>query len=173
MNEKQCTIKEPLASLGDRIIAYIIDYFILQIGALVAGILVLIAWGITVAIDSGSGGMNDEVYIIVLSIVGVIAFLAWMGFNIYYLIFWQVRHEGQTIGKRFKKIRVMVVEDLENSKIRKMTNDALGVSLLRLVFSIVDFLLFGLVALYLINSDPNRQRFADQQAKTVVIQNGE
>jgi len=169
LSEKQSTIKEPLASLGDRIIAYIIDFFIMQLGALAGGILILIAWGITVAIDAGSGGINDEVYVILLSIVGVLAFLVWMGFDIYYMVFWQIRHEGQTIGKRFKRIRVMIIEDLDEGKIRRMAKNDTGVALLRLVFSIIDFLFFGLVGVYLINSNPNRQRFADQQAKTIVI----
>jgi len=63
----------------------------------------------------------------------------------------------------------MVVEDLETGKIRTMTKGDIGTNLLRLVFSIVDALVFGLVGLYIMNNDPNRQRFADQQAKTVVI----
>jgi hypothetical protein len=170
LTEKKCTIHEPLASLGDRIIAYIIDFFVLQLGGLLGAILTLIIWGIVAAIDAGSTGMNDEVYVIVLSITGILAFLLWIGFNFYYLVFWLVKHQGQTIGKKKKKIRIMVVENLEDGKIRKMTKDDLGIILLRLVFSIVDALFFGLVGLYLINNDPNKQRFADQQAKTVVIQ---
>jgi uncharacterized RDD family membrane protein YckC len=168
VSEKKQTIKEPLASLGDRIIAYIIDFFVMQIGALIGGILILIGWAIIRLIDIGAD-VDDSVYSIVLTIVGVLAFLIWMAFDVYYLVFWLVRNEGQTIGKRIKKIRIMIVEDLDTGKIRRMNKEDIGVVLLRLVFSIIDALLFGLVGIYLINSDPNRQRFADQQAKTVVI----
>ena len=173
MSKKEITIKEPLASLGDRLIAYIIDFFVAQLGALVCGIIVLIAWGIVFAIDKVSASLDDSVYIVVLSIAGVTSGLLWMAFNFYYLVFWPIKHEGQTIGKKFKKIRIMIVEDLETGIIRKMGKGDTGVILLRLVFSVVDAFLFGLVGLYLINSDPNRQRFGDQQAKTVVIFEGE
>jgi len=169
LSEKESTIKVPLASLGDRIIAYIIDLFVTQLGALVVGLLVLIVWLILFAIDSGSATLDDSVYSIALTITGIIAGLVWFAFNVYYFIFWLTRHEGQTIGKKFKKIRIMIVEDLESGEIRTMVKGDTGVVLLRLVFSVVDALFFGLVALYLINSNPNRQRFADQQAKTIVI----
>ena len=96
-------------------------------------------------------------------------FIIGLIFNIYYLIFWPARHEGQSIGKKFMKIRIMIVEDLETGKIRKMESGDVGTTLMRLIFSIVDALFFFLLGIYLMNNDPNNQRFADQQAKTVVI----
>ena len=63
----------------------------------------------------------------------------------------------------------MIVEDPETGKLRQMTSGDAGVMLLRLLFTIVDALFFYIVGIYLINSDPNGQRFADQQAKTVVV----
>lgn len=168
MTEKETTIKQPLAPLGDRLIAYLIDFLVMQAPILVGGILIGITSGILAAINAGTH-ISDDVWVMTLSIVGVLSFLGWQVFDIYYLIFWTVRHEGQTIGKRVKKIRIMVVEDLEAGEIRKMTKDDMGVALMRLLFSIVDALLFWIVGIYLMNNDPNGQRFADQQAKTVVI----
>ena len=173
MSDKKQTITEPLATLGDRLVAYVIDFFVMQIPVLIGGVLVLIAWGIVAIIEAINKGGMDELFIIVLSIGGVISILLCIGFDIYYLIWWPVKHEGQTVGKKIKKIRIADVEDIENGKIRKMTDGDIGVILLRLVFSVADGLLFWLVGLYLINSDPNRQRFADQQAKTVVISDKE
>ncbi|MHA1187815.1 MAG: RDD family protein [Candidatus Heimdallarchaeota archaeon] len=169
MNDKKMTIKEPIAPLGDRLIAYIIDFFVMQIPILLGGILMLIAWGIAFGIASGVSGTDDEIFIIVFSIAGVLSFLLWMGFDIFYLIFWVPRHEGQSIGKKVKNLRIMVVEDIDTGKIRRMTRSDTGIMLLRLLFTIVDALFFYIVGIYLINSDPNGQRFADQQAKTVVI----
>lgn len=169
MSDKKQTIKEPIAPLGDRLIAYIIDFFVMQIPVLVGGILVLIAWGIGAALEAGSEYGDDELIIIPISIAGVLAFLLWMGFDIYYLIFWVPRHEGQSIGKKVKNLRIVVVEDLEAGETRRMTRADTGVMLLRLLFTLIDALFFYIVGIYLINSNPNGQRFADQQAKTVVI----
>jgi len=163
------TIKEPIAPLGDRLIAYIIDFFVMQIPILIGGILVLIAWGIGAALEAGSEYGDDELIIIPISIAGVLAFLLWMGFDIFYLIFWIPRHDGQSIGKKRKNLRIMIIEDPETGKLRQMTRGDTGVMLLRLLFSLVDALFFYIVGIYLINSDPNGQRFADQQAKTVVV----
>lgn len=169
MNDKKTTIKEPIAPLGDRLIAYIIDFFVMQIPIAVGGILILIAWGIGAALEAASEYGDDELLIIPISIAGVLAFLLWMGFDIFYLIFWVPRHEGQSIGKKRKNLRIMVVEDLEEGKIRRMTRQDTGIMLMRLLFTIVDALFFYIVGIYIMNSDPNGQRFADQQAKTVVI----
>jgi uncharacterized RDD family membrane protein YckC len=173
LNDKKTTIKEPIAPLGDRLIAYIIDFFVMQIPILVGGILMLIAWGIAVGIANGVSGTDDEIFIIVFSIAGVLSFLLWQGFDIYYLIFWVPRHEGQSVGKKVKNLRIVVVEDLDEGKTRRMTKGDTGIMLLRLLFTIVDGLFFFIVGIYLINSDPNGQRFADQQAKTVVIVDAE
>jgi uncharacterized RDD family membrane protein YckC len=169
LNDKKQTIIEPIAPLGDRIIAYIIDFFVMQIPLLIGRLLVLIAWGIGAAIEAGSGGGMDELLLILMSIAGVLAFLLWMSFDIYYLIFWVPRHEGQSIGKKRKNIRIVVVEDIETGETRRMTKSDTGIMLLRLLFTIVDALFFYIVGIYLINSNPNGQRFADQQARTVVI----
>jgi len=169
LNDKKTTIKEPLAPLGDRLIAYIIDFFIAQIPVAIGGILVLIGFGIGLAIEAGASEGNDTILNISMGIAGGISFLGWIAFEIYYLIFWVPRHEGQSIGKKVKNLRIMVVEDLETGKIRRMTSGDTGIILLRLLFTIVDAFFFYLVGIYLINNDPNRQRFADQQAKTVVI----
>jgi len=168
ISEKKQTIKHPLATIGERILAYIIDFFIIQLIYVLAAALVGIIWLIIFLINL-SVHISDDVYVIVLSIAGVLFAVSGFIVAIYYVIAWPVRHEGQSIGKKFQKIRLMVVEDLETGKIRTMTKGDIGTNLLRLVFSIVDALVFGLVGLYIMNNDPNRQRFADQQAKTVVI----
>jgi len=169
LSEKKPTIKEPLATIGDRIIAYIIDFFITQAPVLIGGVVIGIAMGIVAIIDSTDVDLRDEAYTTTAAVLGIITLLAWIVFSIYYVIFWTARHEGQSIGKKFKKIRIMVVEDLESGKIRRMTKDDVGITLMRLIFSIIDALFFFLLGIYIMNNDPNNQRFADQQAKTVVI----
>lgn len=168
MTETETTIKQPLASIGDRLIAYLIDFLVMQAPVLVGGILIGIASGILAVINAATH-ISDDVWLNTLSIIGVLSYLGWMAFDIYYLIFWTVNHEGQTIGKRVKKIRILVVEDLDTGKTRRMTKNDLGIALMRLLFSIVDALFFWIVGIYLMNNNPNRQRFADQQAKTVVV----
>ncbi len=168
MSESKTTIKEPLASIGDRIMAYLIDFLVVQDYLCIGGFIMLIVWLIMWAVNINNTVPDDSFYIM-YTIIGVISVLAGSIFNIYYLIFWSARHEGQSIGKKFMKIRIMIVEDLETGKIRKMEHVDVGTTLMRLVFTIIDTLFFFLVGIYLMNNDPNNQQFADQQAKTVVI----
>ena len=168
MSESKTTIKEPLASIGDRIMAYLIDFLIIQIYLCIGGFIMLIVFLIMLGVNRNNP-VPDESYIIMVTIISVISGLVGLIFNIYYLIFWPARHEGQSIGKKFMKIRIMIVENLETGKIRKMESGDVGTILMRLIFSIVDALFFYLLGIYIMNNDPNNQRFADQQAKTVVI----
>ncbi|MBD3192373.1 MAG: hypothetical protein GF308_17170 [Candidatus Heimdallarchaeota archaeon] len=166
MSEKKPTIKAPLATLGQRIIAAIIDGIIVNVILFVCYLIPII-----LAIVAAVAGINWLAILngflwFIFSIAGIAAAL-------YYYILWPANHEGQTFGKKFQKTKIMVVEDLQKGKIRPVTPDDKMIMAKRFLFGIVDGLLGGLVGLYFINDDPNNQRFGDKQAGTVVIQDKE
>lgn len=163
MSEKKTTIKAPLATLVQRIIAAIID-------GLIANVILFVCYIIPIilAIVAAVAGINWLAVLngflwFLFSIAGIAAVL-------YYYIMWPAKHEGQTFGKKFQKIKIMVVEDLQKGKIRPVTPEDKMIMAKRYLFGIVDGLFGGLVGLYFISNDPNNQRFGDQQAGTVVIQ---
>lgn len=134
------------ASLGDRIVAHIIDW------------LIFIAWGIVcILLFSGlsmSFDNND-----ILGVVFIVLFL-WLPLMFYDLLF-EVFMNGQSIGKRAMKIRVINLDG---------TQPTLGAYLMRWLFRLVDTVLFGsIVALITAAANGKGQRIGDIAAGTAVV----
>ncbi|MDR6561145.1 MULTISPECIES: RDD family protein [unclassified Arcicella] len=134
------------ASLGDRIVAHIIDW------------LIFIAWGIVcILLFSGlsmSFDNND-----ILGVVFMVLFL-WLPLMFYDLLF-EVFMNGQSIGKRAMKIRVINLDG---------TQPTLGAYLMRWLFRLVDTVLFGsIVALITAAANGKGQRIGDIAAGTAVV----
>ncbi|MEA5258008.1 RDD family protein [Arcicella aquatica] len=134
------------ASLGDRIVAHIIDW------------LIFIAWGIVcILLFSGlsmSFDNND-----ILGVVFIVLFL-WLPLMFYDLLF-EVFMNGQSIGKRAMKIRVINLDG---------TQPTLGAYLMRWLFRLVDTVLFGsIVALITTAANGKGQRIGDIAAGTAVV----
>ena len=135
-----------LATLGDRIAAYIIDILIKY--AYVLLILLIMAMIL--------GGSKNETFIITIVIILLIPV-------VFYSLIFEIFYNGQTIGKKSMSIQVASLNGEEVS-IRQY--------LLRWLFRLVDFSLLSVfVALITAASTTYRQRIGDLVAGTVVVSN--
>lgn len=141
------TIEYELASLRDRMMAYLIDFLIVSI---VYFFLIVILLSIfTNSMMESNGGLSF-----------VFVFLP-IGFFLFYQLLSEIFNNGQSWGKKSIGIRVVRVDGQE---------PGLGDYLLRSVFLIVDVMMsIGTIAIILISSSPKRQRLGDLTANTTVI----
>jgi uncharacterized RDD family membrane protein YckC len=140
----------PLADLGSRIVAGLIDYIIVGI---VAAILFFLAFAPLIAaptwmMDGWSWGWFGGMF--------GIQFLLWL---IYFTYFEGT--SGQTIGKKFAHVRVVK----ENGSSCDF-GSALVRSILRIVDSLPAIYILGII---LIAATDKRQRLGDMLAKTIVV----
>lgn len=134
-----------VAGLGERILARLIDLAIL--GALY---FVGIIFAAVIAPSAGSG-----TFFVVMLILYLTAFT-------FYDLLFEIFMNGQSIGKRIMKIRVISLDGSQPS---------VGQYMLRWLFRIVDFLLIepGLVALIVAAVSSKPQRLGDIIAGTMLI----
>ncbi len=136
------SISYEISGIGDRILAHIIDT-LLKIGYVFFIILII------ASLDKAD---NAFVWIG----LGILA----VPFLLYSLLF-EIFMEGQTPGKRFRKIKVVNVDG---------SPPTFGAYLIRWIFRLVDINLFsGLVAIITIVAGNKGQRLGDILAKTTVI----
>ena len=143
----------PLADLGSRIVAGIIDYIIIGVVAIVLAILLLVPTVITEAFMMSRFrlGLFRGMFGIV-----VIMWFLWLAYFTYF-----EGTSGQTIGKRVSKIKVMK----ENG-----SRCDLSSALVRNILRIVDHLPFlYLLGIILIAATEKKQRLGDMLAKTIVV----
>jgi len=149
------TLEYEVASLGDRIVATLLDY------------LVLIAWGAAWALlvsalasgGSSSGGATD--YRDPAAIVGVALVVLIFAPYVFYHLLCEVFFNGQSIGKKARHIRVIRLDG---------TAPRLGDYLLRWLLRLIDTGLFGgLVAVLTIALNGRGQRLGDIAAGTTVV----
>lgn len=141
------TITYELASLRDRMIAYLIDFLIISVVYFFLVILLLNLFNYSM-MESNSGLRFTFVFLPI-------------GFFISYQLLSEIFNNGQSWGKKSMGIRVVRVDGQE---------PRLGDYLLRAVFLIMDVMLsIGTIAVILISSSPKRQRLGDLTANTTVI----
>ena len=142
----------PLADIGSRIAAGIIDYIII---AVITGILALLVF-VPLRIMGGAGMMFFPAWFGgFFLILGVMALL-WLVYFTYF-----EGTSGQTIGKKLTHIKV-VKEDGSACDI--------GSALVRNILRIVDHLPFlYILGIILIAATDKRQRLGDMLAKTIVV----
>ncbi|MEO6914422.1 MAG: RDD family protein [Chitinophagaceae bacterium] len=129
-----------LSSVGERIIAYLID-------ALIIGAYIILMF---IFIYSGSVYRMSE----------TLVYLAYLPVLFYHLLC-EVLMNGQTVGKKSMKIRVISLDGASAS---------LGQYLIRWVFRLVDFTITsGLAALVSVAVSAKRQRIGDIVAGTTLI----
>jgi uncharacterized RDD family membrane protein YckC len=137
-------IDYPLASIGDRIVAYLIDRLIVFLYLLLVIALMV----------STSAYSNDEL----LMILGLV-FVAFP--LIFYGLFFEIFMNGQTPGKRAMKIQVIRLDG---------TPASVGGYIFRWLFSIVDLAMFGgVIAVVAIAVGGKGQRLGDMVAGTTVV----
>ncbi|WP_047547237.1 RDD family protein [Psychroserpens sp. Hel_I_66] len=137
------------ASVGERILAYIIDLIIKLAYVVVAFQIVfnLLDWN--VAIEQMDGWSQTAIYVSFLLPV------------IFYSLVFETFLDGQTIGKRILKIKVVKIDGYQAS---------LADYLVRWIFRIVDLnMMSGIVALIAIVTSKKSQRLGDMTAGTSVI----
>jgi uncharacterized RDD family membrane protein YckC len=131
-------IHYPLASIGDRIAAYLIDRIAL----------ILYCVAVVVALIN----LSIELWWVYMILVG-------FPFIFYSLLF-EIFMDGQTPGKRLIKIKVVRLDG---------TQPSIGDYLFRWLFSFIDFLLSGAVAVVIMAVNGKGQRLGDIVAGTSVV----
>jgi uncharacterized RDD family membrane protein YckC len=143
----------PLADLGSRIVAGIVDYIIIVIIAGILAIFALVPWVISAPLMMGRFGAAS-----LGGLFGILG-LMWLLWLIYFTYFEGT--SGQTIGKRLMHIRV-IKEDGSRCDI--------GSALVRNILRIVDHLPFlYILGIILIAATEKRQRLGDMLGRTIVI----
>ncbi|GAA3977599.1 RDD family protein [Hymenobacter antarcticus] len=143
------TLEYEIASLGDRIVAAIIDYVILIAWAMLCAMLLVV--------PLVSGGRPSESSFGPLVIL--VAFLAYAPLVFYNLVC-EVFLNGQSIGKKARNIKVMRLDG---------TAPSIGDYLLRWLLRIIDLQFAGLVAIISIAASQRGQRLGDMAAGTTVV----
>jgi uncharacterized RDD family membrane protein YckC len=134
------SIDYPLGSIGDRILGYLIDR------------LFLIFYTALIAVTFISIEIDEEGWILwVIFIV-----FPWL----FYSLLFEIFMNGQTPGKRLMNIQVVRLDG---------TPPTIGDYLLRWLFSFVDFLFSGAVAVVVIATNGKGQRLGDIVAGTSVV----
>ncbi|SHK93792.1 RDD family protein [Hymenobacter psychrotolerans] len=136
------TLEYEVASVGERILAAIIDYLILGAWALL--------WILLIA---ALGAKNNTLYVLIGVVVGAT--------YVFYDLLCELFFNGQSLGKKARDIKVMRLDG---------TKPTLGDYLLRWILRIVDIsTMNGLVAVIVILVNGRGQRLGDLAAGTTVI----
>lgn len=137
-----------LAGVGERIIAFFIDW-------LIKGIYLFILFWFLGSIMDYSEFMNG------MDNWSAGAFLLIITFPVHiYTLVLESLMEGQTFGKKLMKIKVVKIDGYQAS---------FGDYLMRWIFRLVDISVFGIVALVSIIASKNHQRLGDIATGTAVI----
>ena len=149
------TVEYEVASLGDRIVAILLDY------------LVLIAWGAAWALlasalaAGGSTSREDVDYRDPAGMAGIVIVVLILAPYVFYHLLCEVFFNGQSLGKKARHIRVIRLDG---------TAPRLGHYLLRWLLRLIDTGLFGgLVAVLTIAINGRGQRLGDIAAGTTVV----
>lgn len=147
-NSTEITSEIELATLSSRIVAYLIDFGATFIICVVAGVV----WSMALYIFPGPDATIDD---ILANIVGVI-----IGFG-YFTLLEGPLGNGQTLGKRLLKLRVVKEEDHTIIRYRG--------SFVRNILRLIDGIFFYLVGILSISNSDLNQRLGDTAAHTIVI----
>jgi len=164
---------QPLANFGDRLLAWLLDGLILgAIGALfilpLMGLwIVLIAGEVTTATNDGGDPDMMLIYGSYFALVGFAVLIGILAAYLYYVEY-QLRHNGQTVGKRVMKLWVIPVEPAaqltRNHLVKRWAVQSVAAQVVPMLG-----LLDGLWQLW---DKPLQQCLHDKAAKTVVVKLG-
>lgn len=134
-----------LASVGDRLLAYIVDFLIRAAYVFVVLYLLFGVFDLEILFD------NKDMW----SIMAVFSLIL-LPYFLYNLVM-ETFFEGQTLGKKLLKIKAVKIDGYQAG---------FGDFLIRWIFSIVDFSIIGIIV---ISSSKKSQRLGDMAAGTAVI----
>jgi uncharacterized RDD family membrane protein YckC len=142
-----------VASLSERIAARIIDYLIFMCIYMIFIIVVMSYFGITTndgRLDSALAGTGIVILIVV-----------WLAVCVFYDLLTEIFLNGQSIGKRSVKIRVISLNG---------TRPSVGQYILRWIFRILDFgISMGTAAVITVAFSDKKQRIGDMVAGTTLV----
>lgn len=138
------TIDYTIASIGDRILAALLDYLLFLVYFIIIGYII-----------SEIGGLENNTYLSMLLFLPVF----------FYDLYCELFFNGQSFGKYILKIKVVKIDGSQPN---------LGSYLLRWIFRLIEGVIFfwGLVGLFTILINGKGQRLGDIAAKTAVIKIG-
>ena len=143
------SLEYEIASLGDRIVAAIIDYVILIAWLMVCGMLLVVP-----VLSGGTFSKSSLGPAVILVMVLAYAPL------VFYNLVCEVFFNGQSVGKKARNIKVMRLDG---------TAPSIGDYLLRWLLRIIDLQFAGLVAIISIAASQRGQRLGDMAAGTTVV----
>lgn len=157
--ETKPDVKVPLATFNERLMAGLIDYGIFY-GLIIGGIILQIVIGYVPVV----GGWLSWILGWLFYILGIVAGI--------YIFFWMpYKKDGQSFGKKRQNIKIMMIDDPDKWTVRPVEDGDMAPMLIRAVVGGFEATVVPVViAWYFITNDKNRQRLADQIAKTVVVQ---
>ncbi len=136
------------ASVGDRIFAQLLDILVMIAYAVVVGVLLDIT-GLSTTIEAMDTWSVMGAYVIIYSPI------------MFYTIVQESLWEGQTIGKRIMKTKVIKLDGYQAG---------FGDYLIRWLFRLVEILIgYGIIALIAVIASKKSQRLGDMAAGTAVI----
>jgi uncharacterized RDD family membrane protein YckC len=152
-------VKVALATFNERLIASLIDYGI-YVGVIIVGIILQVAISYVPII----GGWLSWLLGVALYAIGIAA--------MFFISIWMpYKKDGQSIGKKNKNIKIMFIDDEAKWTLRPVQEGDLGPLFIRGIIGWLEATFIPIViAWYFITNDKNRQRLADQVAKTIVVQ---
>ncbi len=155
MSEKP-DVKVALATFNERFMAGLIDYLIVYGIYIVATIFLV-------------------VFIYVLPwlgyVLGFLLYFVGIAAGLYVFLWMPYKNDGQTFGKKKQNIKIMFIEDEAKWTLRPVQEGDLVQLLIRAIVGGFEVSFIPVViAWYFITNDKNRQRLADQVAKTVIVQ---
>ncbi|MCW1147627.1 RDD family protein [Flavobacterium lacisediminis] len=136
------------ASVGDRIFAQLLDFLVMIAYAIVVGFILDLS-GLSAAIEGLDNWSVMAIYLLIYSPI------------MFYTIVQESLWEGQTIGKRIMKTKVIKLDGYQAS---------FGDYLVRWLFRLVEiFIGNGVIALIAVIASKKNQRLGDMAAGTAVI----
>jgi len=157
-------VKVALATFNERFMAGLIDWGIV-FGIIIIGVIFLTVFNV-IANATGSIILNVIAWLIgtPLTLIGVAAYIVLM-------VWMPYKKDGQSFGKKKQNIKIMIVDDEEKWTLRSVQEGDIGPIIVRALIGGIEVTFIPVViAWYFITNDKNRQRLADQVAKTVVVQ---
>jgi uncharacterized RDD family membrane protein YckC len=148
------SIEMPIAGIGSRFIAILVDYLILIIGGFVLSLLLII---VLAAVHAFAGWAENWI----IGFVLILAFLVNWGYFALFEFFWN----GRTPGKRAAKIRVIHRSGRALSFV-----EALARNLVRFVDYLPGFYAVGVISIFF---SKQNQRLGDMVAGTLVVHDKE
>lgn len=153
-------VKVALATFKERALAGFIDYGIV-VGIYIVGIILYFI----IAQIPIIGSWLSWLLSLALYLLGLAA--------MFYIFVWMpYKSDGQTVGKKMQKIKLMLIEDEAKWTLRSITEGDLGKVIIRALIGWIEAgaIVPVVIAWYFITSDKNNQRLADQFGKTIVVQ---